>query len=113
MTKLSYRDLLRWASHPSEEELLSYLDQQLRARKAGCIRRHLEGCWRCRGKQEEIERSISGIVKNLNGLLGDSAGYPAQAQPRFEDRASDRTSSTVSQSLRLAVQKSHPNSISH
>jgi hypothetical protein len=86
MTKLSYRDLLRWASHPSEEELLSYLDQQLRARKAGCIRRHLEGCWRCRGKQEEIERSISGIVKNLNGLLGDSAGYPAQAQPRFEDR---------------------------
>ena len=74
MTKLSYRDLLRWASHPSEEELLSYLDQ-LRARKAGCIR----GSGRLlalSGEAGGIERSISGIVKNLNGLLGDSAGYP-------------------------------------
>lgn len=86
MTKLRYRDLLGWVSHPSDEELLSYLDQQLQVKRADRIRKHLEGCWRCRAQRDELEKSIAGIVKNVNALLDGSTGFPALRQSQFADR---------------------------
>jgi hypothetical protein len=86
MNRLSYRDLLGWATHPSEEDLLSYLDRQLPARRTERIRKHLEGCWRCRAQHEEFENSIAGIVKNLNSLLEDSTVFPPPSQTKFEER---------------------------
>lgn len=86
MAKLRYRDLLGWAAHPAEEDLLSALDSELPAQKAERIRRHLEGCWRCRARQEELENSIAETVGELNALLSDAAVFPPQAQPQFADK---------------------------
>ena len=48
--------------HPSERELLLYVDGELRKRQVGRIERHLASCWQCRAQLAQTEETIGEFV---------------------------------------------------
>jgi len=54
--------------HPSEDDLVDFVDGQLAPRRASRIRKHLNGCWACRLKTEETQQAIGALVNYLNHL---------------------------------------------
>jgi anti-sigma factor RsiW len=52
----------RKSVHLSEEQLLRQVDGECSAREARTIRAHLETCWACRTRKQELEGAISDFV---------------------------------------------------
>src|SRR5258705_12470336 len=75
----------RLAWHPSDDELLAFLDGELSAKPASKVQKHLEGCWACRAKREKMERSISAFINYRSAALADIE-VPPRAQKRFADK---------------------------
>jgi hypothetical protein len=48
--------------HPSEKELLLYVDGELRKRQARRIEQHLASCWQCRAQLAQTEEAIGEFV---------------------------------------------------
>jgi anti-sigma factor RsiW len=88
MTKHRSKTWFRFAWHPSDEELLAFLDGELSAKPASKVQKHLEGCWACRAKREKMERSISAFINYRNASLADTAEAPPRARKRFADKLS-------------------------
>jgi anti-sigma factor RsiW len=65
--------------HPSENELLVYLDGEMDAKSSVRVEAHLKGCWSCRVKREETERLISAFMKSRTSALGESSSSPSGA----------------------------------
>jgi hypothetical protein len=78
----------RPARHPTDEELVLWLDGELGARRAAKVRGHLESCWDCRGRREQIESSILAFVNYRKAALADSAELPPPARLGFERKLS-------------------------
>jgi len=72
--------------HPSENELLVYLDGEMDAKSSVRVEAHLKGCWSCRVKREETERLISAFMKSRTSALGESSSSPSGALPRLKAR---------------------------
>jgi hypothetical protein len=49
--------------HPSDQELLLCADGELSRGRAKTVRDHLAGCWNCRARMAEIERTIGDFVR--------------------------------------------------
>jgi len=49
--------------HPSDEQLLYFVDGEMTAPQSEDIRGHLKACWQCRNELEEIEQTISECVR--------------------------------------------------
>lgn len=62
--------------HPSEEELLLYVDGELAAKAAITVPAHLEACWTCRVRTEKIEETISTFVDYRNQVLKPLSSPP-------------------------------------
>lgn len=60
------------AGHPSEGELVRYLDRRLPDRREGRVARHLEGCHRCAGRADRLRAGGAALRKALREL-DDSA----------------------------------------
>ncbi len=52
-----------WDAHFSDAQLLLGLDGELAARDAKKLRRHLAACWKCRARQQEMERTIADFAR--------------------------------------------------
>jgi hypothetical protein len=52
----------RQETHLSDGELVRLLDGELRARDIPRVEAHLEACWTCRVRKNEVESAISGFV---------------------------------------------------
>src|SRR5262249_5607742 len=63
------QSLLRQAWHPSENDLLVYLDGEGDAKWSARVETHLKSCWSCRVKREEIECLISAFIKSRDQAL--------------------------------------------
>jgi hypothetical protein len=50
-------------SHPTEEELLLFVDGEMSIRSSSRIRVHLTACWDCRARMAEIEQTITDFVR--------------------------------------------------
>ena len=50
-------------SHLSDEQLLLELEGEMPRRQQGAIRAHLDGCWKCRARRQEIETAIAGFIQ--------------------------------------------------
>ena len=50
-------------SHLSDEELLRHLDGELSRQEARSAGAHIDGCWRCRTRRQELERAIEGFIQ--------------------------------------------------
>src|SRR5258708_39611914 len=45
--------------HPSEDDLLCYIDGELSPKFTESLRSHLEACWHCRNRAEKFQAAIS------------------------------------------------------
>jgi hypothetical protein len=50
-------------SHLNDELLLMELDGELSPQAAASVRAHLDACWRCRARRQELERSIADFIQ--------------------------------------------------
>jgi hypothetical protein len=83
---IRWKELLTLSSHPSNDDLTSYIDNELSPSLGNKIRNHLGSCWCCRARREELEQSIVRVVATVNAYLGDSASLSAAARTSFKAR---------------------------
>src|SRR5260370_4429200 len=62
--------------HPSEDELLLFVDGELAAKGNTRVRNHMEACWSCRVRTEKIEEAISTFIDYRNQVLKPLAEPP-------------------------------------
>jgi len=78
-------------SHASDELLLMELEGELSAPAARSIRAHLDSCWRCRARRQELERSIAGFMQayqeEFDHRLPSAAGPRALLKAMLAQRA--------------------------
>jgi cytochrome c1 len=68
-----------WRMHPEEGELLRYCDGELRARETSRLARHLEACWDCRTRLDDLKQTIAEYVRYRRDVL--DPGLPQPPQP--------------------------------
>jgi hypothetical protein len=75
--------------HPSDQELLSFLDGELSSRLSLRIRRHLEECWDCRSRRKALEQAIDDFVQihheSLDCLVPPADGPRALLRARMSE----------------------------
>jgi len=55
--------MLSEESHLTDELLLKHLDGELSVRAASSVRTHLDACWKCRARKQELEQSITDFIQ--------------------------------------------------
>lgn len=73
--------------HPSFEDLMLYLDGELRS-KGDQVGDHTKRCWSCRVRLEKINKAISEFMDLRNASFAGSARLPNRALLNFDDRLS-------------------------
>ena len=78
-------------SHASDELLLMDLDGELSPRVASLVRAHLDACWRCRVRRQELERSIADFIQayqqEFDQRLPPAPGPRAMLRAKFAQGA--------------------------
>ena len=78
--------------HISDEDLLRAADGELSHQCAGEVEDHLEACWDCRARMEEIKCTITGFVRahhaEFDAQLPDGAGARALLRARLAELGS-------------------------
>src|ERR1700722_9616486 len=82
--------------HPSEDQLLLSLEGEVAAEEAARVQQHVEGCWSCRARYEEMQRGILAFVeyreKRYLALAsmppGDSSAFRGRLRNFLEDSSS-------------------------
>ncbi|HLK65372.1 MAG TPA: hypothetical protein VKU19_18160 [Bryobacteraceae bacterium] len=74
-------------THPSDEQILLELDGELSASAAKSVRTHLEACWPCRARRQQLERSIADLIRasESDGLLPSAASARERLQARMAE----------------------------
>jgi len=83
--------------HLSDEQLLLALDGELSANESAQVELHVESCWSCRSRREQIEKAIRDVVEYRDHLI----------QPYFSISAG-RRSTFVTRLEQLAVSIGRP-----
>ncbi|MCI0420860.1 MAG: hypothetical protein L0312_16795, partial [Acidobacteria bacterium] len=86
MIDFQYKRLFSQSRHPSLEELLLYLDGEIKPKGHSRIEAHLRICWPCRVQRERIEGLISAFIGDQKTFLSESPSFPERAIPKFETR---------------------------
>ena len=86
MIRKKGQSLLRQAWHPSESDLLVYLDGEGDGKWSSRVETHLKSCWSCRVKREEIECLISAFIKSRDRALRNLSEARAGALLRLQAR---------------------------
>ncbi len=97
---------LSMPKHASEDELLLYVDGELKPRQAEWVRKHLEACWECRTRCEQTGHAISDFVEYRRVSLGSRwegppRGWPS-LRPRLNRLVAKSGSEAVSSALNLS-----------
>jgi hypothetical protein len=79
------RDLQVSMRHISDEELVRSADGELSPQRAGEVGSHLEACWDCRARMEEVQATITDFVRAHHAELDPE--LPPVAGPRALLRA--------------------------
>jgi len=86
-------------SHPSDEQLVQHLDGEGSSRQTKLIQAHLNQCWKCRCRLQELENAIGEFVR-FYSQEGD-AKSPTLAGPRAILKARLSEASAASPSSRF------------
>ena len=97
MRRILYKDLLARNSHLSHEDLVALASDETSLDAAENIRRHLDGCWHCQARHQELKLAIVEIVDNLNAYVGDLSARSRIAKCRLDQDLA-----------RLATEKDRP-----
>jgi hypothetical protein len=83
----------KWFSqlwHPSDEDLIAFLDGEAAGGTSRRVHRHLAQCWSCRARREEFDLSITGFLKSrehlLDTLSGNQSERDGQITRQFESK---------------------------
>lgn len=69
-------------AHPSDEQIVALIDGQLTARQQTALQHHVESCWRCLAKRQQMEATIFALVQRRTLV---TAGFPPLS-PGGEER---------------------------
>lgn len=83
MVKLLSRFIPTLDKHVSDEQLIAFIDGELGARRHTYVQRHLESCWRCRTKRQQMEATIFAVVERRQQLLRPFLPPPPCGEERF------------------------------
>src|SRR5436305_927195 len=72
--------------HPSDEEVLDYLDGELKERCARRVRAHLEACWACRARAQRTQEAITRFAEFAGRSLADRIPPPPRGWSTFRAR---------------------------
>ena len=72
--------------HLLDEQLLLALDGELSAREAAEVKGHLEACWSCRARREQIEKVIGDVVEYRDHLIQPYFPIPRGGRSVFVNR---------------------------
>src|ERR1700687_5240102 len=72
--------------HLSDEQLLLALDGESSAHDAAQVKGHLEACWSCRARREQIEKAIGDVVEYRDHLLRPHFPMPLGGRSTFVTR---------------------------
>ncbi len=75
-------------SHPTERQLLMAADGELPARDAEKVRTHLNACWACRTRMDDLNRTVAEFVHFRNSELNEQLPPAAKATLQLEARLS-------------------------
>ncbi|MBB5330334.1 hypothetical protein [Tunturiibacter gelidoferens] len=48
--------------HPSDEQMVAFINGELTLRKHAAVAHHLDGCWRCLAKKKQMEETVFALV---------------------------------------------------
>jgi len=68
--------MANWRMHPEEGDLLRFCDGEMRAKETERVARHLEACWDCRTRLDDLKQTIAEYVRYRRDVL-----EPALPQP--------------------------------
>jgi len=97
MTSGSWKKWFSQLWHPSDEDLLAFLDGEAAGRTSRRVQRHLAQCWSCRARREEFDLSISGFLKNRERLLTSLSGDEPEAEDQITKRFQFRLRNAASE----------------
>src|SRR5258708_3217596 len=75
-------------AHLTEELLIRFLDGELDKRASETAARHLDSCWTCRSKREQLRQAMDRFVQLEEALVDASITTPPRAWAGFRDRLS-------------------------
>ena len=79
--------------HIPDEDLVRSADGELSSQRAAEVNAHLEACWDCRARMEEIQSTITGFVRahhsEFDGRLPPAAGPRALLRARLSQLSSE------------------------
>jgi hypothetical protein len=89
--------------HLSDEQILLALDGELPSRDAATVDVHLEACWSCRTRRQQIENAITDIVEYRDCLIRPYFPLPPSELERFVTRLEQLARSVGHSSLKSRV----------
>ena len=81
----------RYSKHASDEQLLRALDGELSAQDLSAVQEHIEACWSCRARSEQMERAISRLVVWRNVELASYPPPPSGGRQRLARALAEQT----------------------
>jgi len=81
--------------HCSDDQLLSFMDGELGGRAAAGVARHLESCWLCRGRQQELEAAAQRLARMVDHAEYPDAQWLAAARERLDAAIERREAAAV------------------
>ncbi len=83
------RQKTNWAErggHPPEDDLRLYVDGELEAPASALVKAHLEACWSCRVKLDEVQETIADFISYRNQMLRPLVPPPPDNWRGFDAR---------------------------
>src|SRR5688572_28521164 len=84
MANRPHKNLMLEFWHPTNKDLMVYLNGGLPGRKAARVESHLENCWSCKATQKKIEDSFLTYVERRSTAFGDIPLFSSGDQQQFE-----------------------------
>jgi hypothetical protein len=103
MTEHQKADWTESGGHPSEGDLLFYVDGELDAQAGTRVKAHLEACWSCRVNLEEVQGTIGDFIGYRNQALRRLAPPPPGGWRGFDARLKRLSESAVDRPWRLRI----------
>jgi hypothetical protein len=89
--------------HLSDEKLLFALDGELPAGESAQVRIHLQACWSCRARSEQIEEAIASVVEYRDLLATSFGPISASGRAKFVAQLQQLSRSVGNPTLRSRV----------